>query len=253
MFAQLPVSKSTPVERQCISLLFNSFRRPQTWLQPFGGCFPSKLHNKKCRNIWSSTESRHARTWTKHWHSSLRSSQLARRAYRNHLHLLEQIVVTSFNEGLNNSTFNWELRKLKRESTDHVLTKPLELQAYLELETRNPIVTACGSFAGLKNMTNQFRTESVVFLTNLSVRSKETPIACRKNRTEDHTIFLVAKSEIGTATRTGETKMTHGRRQEEDMELTHKTTGMNTWFRAIGKTIVMIDATGMAKKLLSRT
>ena len=38
---------------------------------------------------------------------------LARRAYRDHPHLVEQIVVTSFIEGLNNSTLRWELRKLK--------------------------------------------------------------------------------------------------------------------------------------------
>ena len=33
---------------------------------------------------------------------------LSRRAYRDHPHLLEQIVVTSFIEGLNNSTLRWE-------------------------------------------------------------------------------------------------------------------------------------------------
>ena len=66
---------------------------------------------------------------------------LARRAYRDHPHLLEQIVVTSFIEGLNNSTLRWELRKLKPENADHALTKALKLQAYLELEGRNPIGT----------------------------------------------------------------------------------------------------------------
>ena len=59
---------------------------------------------------------------------------LARRAYRDHPHLLEQKVVTSFIEGLNNSILRWELRKLKPENADHALTKALELQAYLELE-----------------------------------------------------------------------------------------------------------------------
>ena len=58
---------------------------------------------------------------------------LARRAYRDHPHLLERIVVTSFIEGLNNSTLRWELRKLKTENADHALTKALKLQAYLEL------------------------------------------------------------------------------------------------------------------------
>ena len=41
---------------------------------------------------------------------------LARRAYRDHPHLLGQIVVTSFIEGFNNSTLRWELRKLKPEN-----------------------------------------------------------------------------------------------------------------------------------------
>ena len=85
---------------------------------------------------------------------------LARRAYRDHPHLLEQIVVTSFIEGLNNSTLRWELRKLKPESADHALTVALELQAYLELEGRNPIGTASGSSAGVNHMTNQFLTDN---------------------------------------------------------------------------------------------
>ena len=43
---------------------------------------------------------------------------LARRAYREYPHLLEQIVATSFIGGLNNSTFRWELRKLKPENSN---------------------------------------------------------------------------------------------------------------------------------------
>ena len=85
---------------------------------------------------------------------------LARRAYRDHPHLLEQIVVTSFIEGLNNSTLRWELRKLKPENADHSLTKALELQAYLELEGRNPIGTVSGGSAGVNHMTNHFLTEN---------------------------------------------------------------------------------------------
>ena len=84
----------------------------------------------------------------------------ARRAYRDHPHLLEQIVVTSFIESLNNSTIRWELRKLKPENADHALTKALELQAYLELEGRNSIGTASSGFAGVNHMTNQFLTEN---------------------------------------------------------------------------------------------
>ena len=85
---------------------------------------------------------------------------LARRAYRDHPHLLEQIVVTSFIEGLNNSTLRWELRKLKPENAEHALTKALELQAYLELEGRNSIGKACSGSAGVNHMTNQFLTEN---------------------------------------------------------------------------------------------
>ena len=85
---------------------------------------------------------------------------LARRAYRDHPRLLEQIVVTSFIEGLNNSTLRWELRKLKPENADHALTKALELQAYLELEGRNPIGTANSGSAGVNHMTNQFLTDN---------------------------------------------------------------------------------------------
>ena len=54
---------------------------------------------------------------------------LDRRAYGGHPLLLEQIVVTSFIEGLINSTLRWELRKLKPGNADHALTKALELQA----------------------------------------------------------------------------------------------------------------------------
>ena len=85
---------------------------------------------------------------------------LARRAYRDHPHLLEQIVVTSFIEGLNKSTLRWELRILKTENADHALTKALELQAYKELEERNPIGTASSSSAGVNHMTSQFLTDN---------------------------------------------------------------------------------------------
>ena len=85
---------------------------------------------------------------------------LARRTYRGHPHLLEQIVVTSFIEGLNNSTLRWELRKLKPENADHALTKLLEVQAYLELEGQIPIGTASSGSAGVNHMTNQFLTEN---------------------------------------------------------------------------------------------
>ena len=79
---------------------------------------------------------------------------LARRAYRDHPHLLEQKVVTSFIEGLNKSTIRQELRKLKLENADHALTEALELQTYLDLEGPNPTGTASSGSAGVNLMTN---------------------------------------------------------------------------------------------------
>ena len=85
---------------------------------------------------------------------------LAGCAYRNHPHLREQIAVTSFIEGLNNSTLRWKLRKLKPENADHALTKALEQQAYLELEGRNPIGRASSGSSGVNHMTNHSLTEN---------------------------------------------------------------------------------------------
>ena len=52
------------------------------------------------------------------------------------------------------------IEKLKPENADHALTKALELQAYLELEGRNPIGTASSSSAGVSLMTNHSMTEN---------------------------------------------------------------------------------------------
>ena len=52
---------------------------------------------------------------------------------------------------------------MKPENADHALTKALELQAYLELEGRNPIGTASSGSAGVNHMTNQFLTENTAF------------------------------------------------------------------------------------------
>ena len=174
---------------------------------------------------------------------------LARRTYRDHPPLLEQIVVTSFIEGLNNSTLRWELRKLKLESADHALTTTLELQAYLELEGRNPIGTA-GSSAGVNHMTNQFLTENTALSTNLSGRLEKTPTTCRTIITEDHAIILVAENEIETTPWTGEARMTHGKTQEGDMKTTHEKPETHTCTRAIDKTIAMIHARDMAKNTI---
>ena len=59
---------------------------------------------------------------------------LARRAYRTIPHLVEQIVLTSFIEGLSDSTLRWELRKSKPAKSDEALTMAMELIFFLELE-----------------------------------------------------------------------------------------------------------------------
>ena len=109
---------------------------------------------------------------------------LTRRAYRDHPHLLEQIVVTSFIEALHNSTLRWELRTLKPENADHALTKALELQAYLELEGRNPIGTASSGSAGVNHMTNQFLTENTAIFDGFvrSLRSDTDNMPHSQNR-----------------------------------------------------------------------
>ena len=59
---------------------------------------------------------------------------LALRANRAFPHLIEQIVLTSFIEGLSDSTLRWELRKCKPATADEALTMAIELNSFLELE-----------------------------------------------------------------------------------------------------------------------
>ena len=59
---------------------------------------------------------------------------LARRAYRAFPHFMEQIVLTSFIEGLSDSTLRSELRKSKPATADEALTMAIELNCFLELE-----------------------------------------------------------------------------------------------------------------------
>ena len=62
---------------------------------------------------------------------------LARRAYRDHPDLIEQPVLTSFIEGLSNSTLRWELRKTRPYSADAALTLAIQFNSYIELESIN--------------------------------------------------------------------------------------------------------------------
>ena len=59
---------------------------------------------------------------------------LARRVYRAFPHLIEQIVLKSFIEGLSDSTLRWELRKSKPATADEAFTMAMELNSFLELE-----------------------------------------------------------------------------------------------------------------------
>ena len=171
---------------------------------------------------------------------------LARRAYRDHPHLLEQIVVTSFIEGLNNSTLRWESRKLKPENADHALTKAFELQAYLELEGRNPIGTASRGSAGVNHMTNQFLTENTAIFDEF-VRSL-------KRDTDNMPYNHNRGSRDNSRNRERDRNNSMDRRSQhdsrDDMEITHKIPKTHTCPRAIDKTIAMIHARDMDKETI---
>ena len=62
------------------------------------------------------------------------SRTFAGRAYRAFHHLVEQIVLTSFIEGLSDSTLRWELRKSEPATADDALALDLELNSFLEIE-----------------------------------------------------------------------------------------------------------------------
>ena len=62
---------------------------------------------------------------------------LGRPAYRAHPHLIDQIILTSFIEGLQSSTLRWKLRKTKPLTADEALTLAIELDSFLALERQN--------------------------------------------------------------------------------------------------------------------
>ena len=63
---------------------------------------------------------------------------LARRAYRVFPHLVEQIVLTSFIEGLSDATLRWELSKTKPATADDALGLAMELNSFQEIEKGAP-------------------------------------------------------------------------------------------------------------------
>ena len=66
---------------------------------------------------------------------------LAQRAYRAFPHLEEQIVLTSFIEGLSDATIRWELRKSKPPTADDARALAMELNSFLEIEKGAPLTS----------------------------------------------------------------------------------------------------------------
>ena len=62
----------------------------------------------------------------------------ARRSYRAFPKLVEQIVLTSFNECLSDLTLRWELGKSKPATADDALALAMDLKSFLELERGAP-------------------------------------------------------------------------------------------------------------------
>ena len=62
---------------------------------------------------------------------------LARRPYRASPHLIDQIVLTSFVEGLKSPTLRLELRKTKPRTVEEALTLAIELDSFIALERTN--------------------------------------------------------------------------------------------------------------------
>ena len=73
---------------------------------------------------------------------------LARRAYRAFPHLEEQIVLTSFIEGLSDATLRWELRKSKPATGDDALTLAMELNSFLEIDKGAPSTSKMAEASG---------------------------------------------------------------------------------------------------------
>ena len=80
---------------------------------------------------------------------------LARRAYRDNPDLIGETVLTSFIEGLTNSTLRWEIRKSRPRSADEALAMAIQLNAYLELENGSVPATAVPPTATPANGINQ--------------------------------------------------------------------------------------------------
>ena len=59
---------------------------------------------------------------------------LARRVYRRQSPIEEQMVLTSFIEGLHDAQLRWELRKSKPASPDAALVLAVELHVFVEVD-----------------------------------------------------------------------------------------------------------------------
>ena len=71
---------------------------------------------------------------------------LARRPYRASPHLIDQIVITSFVEGLKSPTLRWEVRIAKPRTLEEALTPATELNSFIALERTN--------YSGLASQSN---------------------------------------------------------------------------------------------------
>ena len=59
---------------------------------------------------------------------------LAKRLYRGQPHVEEQMVLTSFIEGLHDAQLRWELRKSEPASPDAALALAVELHAFMQMD-----------------------------------------------------------------------------------------------------------------------
>ena len=66
---------------------------------------------------------------------------LVRRAYRALTQSVEEIVLTSFIEGLSKSRLRWELRKSKPATTDDALALAMEFCSFLEIDEGTPSIS----------------------------------------------------------------------------------------------------------------
>ena len=142
---------------------------------------------------------------------------------------------------------------MKPENADHALKEALELQAYLELEGREPIGTASGSSAGVNHMMNQFLTD------NTAIPDEFVWSLKRDTNNMPHNQNRGSRDNSRSGERDGSSSM--DRRSQNYSRLNRKSTYGNdtqdpetpTCPGAIDKTITMIHARDMDNATFQRT